>query len=216
MQAGFPATVVGPAAAHGAVVVYGCRVGDHVVAGSPIALVWADAGSIDAPRAARLADAGMRIGFERTFEQDVSFGVRQLVDIALRAMSPALNDPYTAVQSIQHITVVLCAAVPQRPGPRLWCDGSGTARVLLPMPGLCRPRVWPVARSSAHEPRVIGALLTMLAETRRRSSGDADHAAIQREIDLLHADAQRAILQPADLAVVTENRQQFMSPHPRP
>jgi uncharacterized membrane protein len=49
----------------------------------------------------------VRIGFERTAEQDVAFGVRQLADIAVKALSPAINDPYTAIQSLEHLGVVL-------------------------------------------------------------------------------------------------------------
>ena len=43
--------------------------------------------------------ADIRIGFERTLEQDVAFGIRQQIDIACKALSPAINDPYTAVQA---------------------------------------------------------------------------------------------------------------------
>ena len=203
VQAAFPDDVVEAAARSGAVVRYCCTVGDHVVAGSPIGYVWTENGTIDTPTAENLADSGMRIGFERTFEQDAAFGVRQLVDIALRAMSPAINDPYTAVQSIQHITVVLSAALPHHPGPRIWLDRAGTARLLLPMPtvaDLLDLACGQLRRVAAHEPQVIAALLTMLEEVRQRTSSESQRAAVQREVDLLLDDAKRAISQPADLA----------------
>ncbi len=41
----------------------------------------------------------VRIGFERTFEQDVAFGVRQLADIAVKALSAAISDRYTVTRS---------------------------------------------------------------------------------------------------------------------
>jgi uncharacterized membrane protein len=53
-------------------------------------------------------DADVRIGFERTIEQDVAFGIRQQIDIGCKALSPAVNDPYTAVQAIDHLAVVCC------------------------------------------------------------------------------------------------------------
>jgi uncharacterized membrane protein len=72
------------------------RVGEHVVAGTVFGWVWAS--SPDDPRpnagsfeAAVLSD--VRIGFERTIEQDVGFGIRQQIDIACKALSPAVNDP---------------------------------------------------------------------------------------------------------------------------
>jgi uncharacterized membrane protein len=46
-----------------------------------------------------------RSGFERTMVQDVGFGIRRLVDIANKALSPAINDPYTGVQAVQHLSV---------------------------------------------------------------------------------------------------------------
>lgn len=53
-------------------------------------------------------NADTRIGFERTLEQDVAFGIRQQIDIASKALSAAINDPYTAVQSIDRLTAVCC------------------------------------------------------------------------------------------------------------
>jgi uncharacterized membrane protein len=207
VQAAFPDAVVGPAAASEAVVRYRCAVGDHVVTGAPIADVWTAAGTIDVAVAERLADAGMRVGFERTFEQDASFGIRQLVDIALRAMSPAINDPYTAVQSIQHISVVLCAALPRRPGPRVWRDDTGEPRVFVPAPTLADLldlACGQLRRVAAHEPAVVQALLMMLAEVGRRAAGGPERATVNREVELLHADARRAIRQPADLVALVE------------
>ena len=42
-------------------------------------------------------------------EQDAAFGIRQLVDSACKALSPAVNDPYTAVQAVDHLSVIFCA-----------------------------------------------------------------------------------------------------------
>ncbi|KJK56910.1 hypothetical protein UK12_19730 [Saccharothrix sp. ST-888] len=70
------------------------RVGEHVVAGvTPLALAWhADGTGPTAPddhrRLTRALRRAVRIGAERTLRQDTAFGLRQLVDIALRALSP--------------------------------------------------------------------------------------------------------------------------------
>jgi uncharacterized membrane protein len=76
----------------------------------------------------------LRTGVERTFEQDPSLAFRVLVDIALRALSPAINDPTTATQvldseeSLLRMLVRRDLDVGEVTGPR------GTARVLLPLP----------------------------------------------------------------------------------
>jgi hypothetical protein len=196
--------VVGAATAVDATVRYSRMVGDHVVQGATIAHVWGRA-PIDTDTALTVADAGLRIGFERTFEQDTAFGIRQLVDIALRAMSPAINDPYTAEQSVYHVAAVLCDAINGNLGPQIWRDGSGTPRVLVPNHDLSDHldlACGQLRRVASHEPRVVAALLGMLAEVATRADTDAHHEAIRVEARLLMADARRGIVQPADLALV--------------
>jgi uncharacterized membrane protein len=77
-------------------------------------------------------------GSERTMLQDPAFGIRQLVDTASRALSPAINDPTTAVQALLRIEDLL-ARVTERPDPSGWyTDDTGTARVRLVEPGFIR------------------------------------------------------------------------------
>jgi uncharacterized membrane protein len=64
------------------------QVGDHVVAGTPIAWAWRRSPGRPPPRADDLRGPvaeGVQVGFERTMVQDVGFGIRRLVDIARRA-----------------------------------------------------------------------------------------------------------------------------------
>ena len=71
-------------------------------------------------------------GFERTIEQDVAFGIRQQIDIGCKALSPAVNDPYTAAQAIDHLAVV-CADLAVRPlGNKVLTGPSGRGRVIVP------------------------------------------------------------------------------------
>jgi uncharacterized membrane protein len=204
VQAVFPDEVVAAAAARDATVRYRQRVGDHVVAESAIADVWSTT-PLNPQDAAELADAGLRVGFERTFEQDAAFGIRQLVDISLRAMSPAINDPYTAEQSVYHITVVLCDTLKGDLGPQVWRDGSGVPRVLIPKQTLADHldlACGQLRRFAAHEPRVVVAMLRMLAEVAHRVTKAADREAVRREADLLVAAARERTVQDADLVVV--------------
>ena len=76
-------------------------------------------------------EACLLLSNERTLLQDPGFGFRQLVDIASRALSPAVNDPTTAVQAVDRLTELLGRIV-NRPDPSGWhADDSGTARVRL-------------------------------------------------------------------------------------
>jgi uncharacterized membrane protein len=71
----------------------------------------------------------------RTIYQDPSYGVRQLVDIAIRALSAAINDPTTAVEALDRLHGIL-RAVARRPDPSgLYVDAHGTVRLIVPVPG---------------------------------------------------------------------------------
>jgi uncharacterized membrane protein len=71
----------------------------------------------------------------RALYQDPSYGIRQLVDIAIRALSPAVNDPTTAVQSLDRLHGVL-RAVANRPDPSgNYIDPAGAVRLVMPVVG---------------------------------------------------------------------------------
>jgi len=71
----------------------------------------------------------------RTLYQDPRYGLRQLVDIASKALSPAINDPTTAVQSLDRIHGLL-RAIADRPDPTgCFVDGAGAVRLVVPVPG---------------------------------------------------------------------------------
>jgi uncharacterized membrane protein len=111
LQAVQPEPLIRAAARQDLVVRLARQVGDHVVAGTPLAFARrrdldqpaADAQALHAALAAVAA-----IGFERTMVQDVPFGLRRLVDIGSKVLSPAVNDPSTSVQAVQHLSVLVC------------------------------------------------------------------------------------------------------------
>ena len=90
------------------------RVGENVVTGTPLARWWpsgderTDRDREDIERAIRKA---FPIGYERTSAQDVDFGVQQTLDIALRALSPGVNDPTTAVHALGHLSAITARLV---------------------------------------------------------------------------------------------------------
>ena len=112
---------------NGCVVVLGHPVGDFVSSGGTLFEVHgpvADAGHAD-----RKLRGMVALGVERTLEQDPAFALRILVDIAIRALSPAVNDPTTAVQVLDHLEDVL-SVIGRTPGSGE-LGGTGTT------PGRC-------------------------------------------------------------------------------
>ena len=78
------------------------HVGDYLASMTPLARVWSDDATPPPTTAADITQF-IGLGRERTMRQDVAFGFRQLVDIAEKALSPAVNDPTTATQAIDRI-----------------------------------------------------------------------------------------------------------------
>lgn len=103
------------------------RVGDFLPLGGPLIRIHGDPGK----HADRLLGQ-VTLDTERTTEQDLAFGFRQLVDIAEKALSPGINDPTTAVQAIDTIHDLLHRlAVRELPSGR-FTDKDGTVRAIVP------------------------------------------------------------------------------------
>lgn len=92
------------ARAHDAELLLPHPVGDFVHAGEPVVLVF---GGEFGDAAAGQLEGMIALGDERTFDQDPAFALRMMVDIANKALSPAVNDPTTAVQVLDHIGEIL-------------------------------------------------------------------------------------------------------------
>jgi uncharacterized membrane protein len=101
--------LVSEAEATGSVIECVPRVGDFLGTGEPLFRLYGQAATIDE----RKLRATVAFGPERTLEQDPTFAFRILVDIALKALSPAINDPTTAVLMIDQLQALL-RAVGQR------------------------------------------------------------------------------------------------------
>ena len=106
----------------------GVSLGDYVPEGAPLLEVLGDPGRLDV-EAVRGCCHQAR---DRSLQQDVAFGFRQLVDIAERALSPGINDPTTAVQALDELHDLLRRLVtrPLRTGVHV--DDRGAVRLVLP------------------------------------------------------------------------------------
>jgi uncharacterized membrane protein len=199
-------TLLARAARQGAFLRLRPRVGEHVVAGTTLAWAWPVSPGDRAPdpRAlARALETGVRIGFERTVEQDAAFGIRQLVDSACKALSPAVNDPYTAVQAIDHLTVIFCALARRPLGHHVARHPSGAA-VIVPgrrFPDYLAVMCGLIRRYGAAEPTVADALLRLLLTCADVAGNDPEiGAAVDEQARIIIADAEREVRQPADLS----------------
>ncbi|MFL5793647.1 MAG: DUF2254 domain-containing protein [Actinomycetota bacterium] len=210
IQAVDPDPLVRVAVRHDVVVVVARQVGDHVVAGTPIAWAWDRTAGQPPPGAGTLREAvdeAVQVGFERTMVQDVGFGIRRLVDIANKALSPAVNDPYTGVQAVHHLSVLLCSLARLRLGDWIVRDDQGELRVAVPrpkFPDYLRLGTAQIRRFGAAEPAVTRALIVLLRDVGTSSATEDRRHACVRHIRLVLDDARRATAQPADVEAVTD------------
>lgn len=187
------------------------HVGDYLPSGIALARVWSDDGT---PPRITAADITRYIGLgrERTMRQDVAFGFRQLVDMAEKALSPAVNDPTTATQAIDRIHDLLRRiAVTPEPCP-VYRDESGEARLLIPTHGwdeIVHLAVDEVRRYGPESLQIHRILRAMLEDLHRAV---ADHperrTIIESQQRLLDRSVERNFADPEDRA-----RARF-EPHP--
>ena len=117
--------IVARAARAGGVVVLRAGVGDFVPAGAPLLELHGTD-----PEACRV-DGCISLARERTMHQDVAFGVRQLVDLAAKALSPGINDPTTAVQAIDQLHDVLRRLARRPMASGRMTDDDGVVRLVF-------------------------------------------------------------------------------------
>jgi uncharacterized membrane protein len=148
----------------------------------------------------------VRIGFERTLEQDPGLGMRQLVDTACKALSPAVNDPYTAIQAVHHLSALYTELARRRVGTIVVSDARTGATVVIPARSIAEHLdvgMGLIRRYGAGEPTVIHALLTALTAVLLAVPDDADAArAVEHQADLLVRAAERSVDEPGDLRAV--------------
>ncbi|MEU8484010.1 DUF2254 domain-containing protein [Streptomyces sp. NPDC048641] len=171
------------------------RTGDFVVPGTPVLAVHGGP-----PPSARALRYTVHVGVERTFHQDLGFGLRQLADIALRALSPAVNDPTTAVQALDRIVQFL-AAVANRPLDSLrYPDRGGVVRLVQPLPGweeLVDLGFAEIRGCAVGSPQVSRRMLAGLDDLLLLAPEDR-RGPLLRHRELLTAAVERAVPEPAD------------------
>ena len=145
------------------------------------------------------------IGPERTLEQDPRFAFRIIVDIANKALSPAINDPTTAVLALDQLHRLLNACRQAPPGRRPGARCPGTSAFLIPNAGLGGLRQPGRLGDSPFRCGQLagGARLRAMLEHLLRILPEARHAALKQELNLLHSATQRLFPDDADRASCT-------------
>ena len=195
------------AASSGGLIELDCAVGDTVLHGTIIAWVRAAGAPLDQEalmRAVELAAA-------RTWEQDPKYPIRLLVNIAIRALSPAVNDPTTGVQALDQIEDLLRRLGQSELDNGLICDEHSVLRVSIPMPtwqdylSLSFDEIRQFGMTSIQVLRRLRSALTGLAAT---VPSEQRRAATTRYLHQLDLDIDRSELDSSDQAMAHEEDRQ--------
>jgi uncharacterized membrane protein len=153
----------------------------------------------------------IRLAASRTFEQDPKYAIRLLVDIAIRALSPAINDPTTAVQALDQIEDLLRRLGRRELDAGYAYDAEGTLRVSFPVPtwedylALSFDEIRQFGSGSVQVARRLRSVLVGLADTitdqQRRDS-------VVRYLDHLDRSVGRSIFDDQDQAAAREEDRQ--------
>lgn len=160
-------------------------VGDFLVSGQRVAEVWSDGD--EEPDLDALRDA-YRLGEERTLAADVAFPVRQLADIALKGLSPGINDPTTAENAMGSLADLLVGLAGDEPVSTIRVDGAGEPRVCAEsasLDDLVFLGFEQVRQAAEDQPVVLarlGVLLDEIARAARAAGVPSAEAARQRAL----------------------------------
>ncbi|MEX5270958.1 DUF2254 domain-containing protein [Kocuria sabuli] len=175
------------------------RVGDHVLPEEPLFRVWPE------HRAEELADRLRRtvaLGDSRSADQDVRFAEQQVVELAVRALSPSTNDPYTAVNAIEEVAAGIVAAV-SRPLPGDTVVVDGVHRLRYGVVGLDEIVDMPFDQIRPHATGHVSVLFALVDLAARIGSATV-HPSVDRQVrehvDVLLGQFRDSAPNPRDLA----------------
>ncbi len=186
----------------GAVVRMERAVGDFATAAAPL-VSWSGPPPDD--DSARRLDAACTIGPHRTLQQDAGFGIRQLVDVALKALSPGINDTTTAVHCIDHLGAIVARLAARRIDTPDRMDTGGRLRVIVRGPtfaGLLAEAFEQIRHHGEGNPAVLLRLLEVLKLLGDLAPDARRRAPIDAQIALLVEAAERSLATAHDRARV--------------
>ena len=175
------------------------RPGQYVVSGRPLVMVWP--GDRATAEFAAQVNSAFAVGNQRTSTQDVEFAIHQLVEIAVRALSPGINDPFTAVACVDRLGSAL-SRLAQRDMPSPYrFDREGRLRVIaspVTFPGVADAAfndIRQYARSCAAVTLRLLETIAVIAEAAHRTE---DRAALRRHAEMIARGAREGLPEDED------------------
>jgi uncharacterized membrane protein len=170
--------LVGAAAKAGALISVPFRPGQFVLQGETLASI---SPASKLASLTPLVSRSITMGRHRVLSQDLEFGVAQIVEIAIRALSPAINDTFTGIASVDLLgeALTILTEAPQSSGN--WFDTNGKLRLQLRpllLPRLVKQAFDQIRQAAADNPAVLIRLLSTVERLAPRLQGAENHRAL--------------------------------------
>ena len=174
-------------------------VGDFVAKDEPLFALYGSVSGLDE----NILASSVNFGIERTLEQDPTFAIRIILDIALKALSPAINDPTTAVLAIDQLHRLLRSIGKRNLRTDNITDASGKLRVIIRTPNwedFVNLACTELRRYGADSIQVVRRLRAMI-ENLIRTLPEDRHAALQAQLALLDQAIKAVYIIPEELVL---------------
>ena len=194
---------------HGIILRMERAVGDFVTAGTPLVSVTSSDSRTSAPPGpggevppdlVNAVNSLFTVDAHRTVEQDTQFGILQISDIALKALSPGVNDTTTAVSCVDHLGALLARLAGRRLAARARGDGS-RLRVIATGPtfaGLVSLALDDIRRNAEGNVTVLGRLVGAIEMTAQFTRMPARRRVLVEQMNLIAEVVERSVRAPSD------------------
>jgi len=195
-------TLVGIAVETDAVIQLLYRPGHFLVRGLPLARVWPADAAADVARGLEQAHV---TGASRTLRQDLAFAIDQLVEIAIRALSPAVNDPFSAMSCIDWLGDALCRMTLAWHSRRVYFDDDGKVRIIAAEASYERyvDRAFDKVRQAGRGmPAIMIRQLDALARIGAYATNAQQRAVLLQQAEMIMRSTEESVAEPLDRADV--------------
>jgi uncharacterized membrane protein len=170
------------------------RPGQFVLCGEPLACVWPPnrLAGFEA-----LIDRHVGIGRHRILKQDCEFGIAQIVEIAIRALSPAVNDTFTGVGCVDWVADALLITADVTLSDGCWYDRGGTMRVRVPalrLERVVKTAFDQIRQAAADNPAVLIRILDAIRRITPHIRTEAARQALMAQADAVREAASTRVL----------------------
>ena len=173
-------------------------IGEFVVDGDPLASVASSVGFDE--EATTELNAVYVIGRHRTVQQDAGFGIRQIVDIAMKALSPGINDSTTAVMCVDYLAAILTRLAAREIASPYRLD-EGELRLIARGPSfqsLLAEAFDQIRQNAEGNVAILIRQLEALETIARKTTSARRRQALRRQAELIAEVAERSIPSPRD------------------